>query len=440
MRKRVLIVTYYFPPFTGVGVFRILKFAKYINREIGSVTVLAPQKAYYYIVDYNLMRYISENRINVKYVSVNDKLMCYGYGVQYDVASPEKNLRKSRLRGFGYKVFRKAHRFFTSPVTIPDPQIFWVPKAIKEGLWLVTRENFDVLLTSGKPFSVHLIGMMLKRKTGIKWLADFRDPWSTNPYFDTKTLWKKLIEKKLEEKVFGQADYLIFTSEDTMNEMACLYPQFSWKMRTITNKFDPEEFAEYPPNFRTFDSNRSTIKMIYTGALFGGKEPYALLQAIRELQDYYPNIKDRIHILFIGKLLPGKFDEYLQDEKLKVMVEYLPYMPHKDVLKVLGKCDIGILTIGRNPRFKHLIPAKLYDYMGAGLRVLAFLPADYTAAKIVRKTGIGLVIDPSDVGRIKAVLEDLLGGKNPFPRVRLELINEYSMQQAISELRELIIS
>jgi glycosyltransferase involved in cell wall biosynthesis len=417
--KNVLLVAYYFPPNTAVGGIRIVNCVKYLPSFDWNPYVLTIHERYIEEVDPSRLDCIEADRIfrtcklssfaswtylklKKVYISIVKRNPAASYGVATRDAD-EKN-DSSRPES----VFQKLKRFIASLLVLPDGERGWVLPAALRAVREIRRNNISCIVTSGPPHSAHLIGYLVEMITGVKWVVDFRDPWvidGSKPLLVTTDSSMKL-DRWLEKKVIQKADLIIANTENLQNTLKKEHKnQPSRKFLCIPNGFDEGIFQKMD-HLKKYDK----FTIIYTGTLYYGRTPEPVFQALKELiQDGDISSRD-ICVKLVGHC--KQVNRYptakmIENYNLGSVAEVLEPVPYAEALAMVKQSHLALLLAIEQPLS---IPAKAYEYMGSGTRILTLTEAGATA-DLVRSTGTGVVFDPSDVEGIKHFI--LQSMKNP---------------------------
>ena len=394
--KKVLVISYYFPPSGGAGVHRTLKFVKYLPEfEWQPVVLTVKEEADFPARDISLLSEIPEN-IKIFRTKIFEPYNLYrkftGKKKEQptDIASLTKEVKKSPAEKFS--------EWIRATFFIPDARRFWEKPAVKQGIKIVKEENIDLIFSTAPPYTCHLIGKKLKEKTGLPWIADFRDSWIG--WLSTPKRWflPHMIDKHLEQSVLEKADKIITVSngirEDLLSRNSHISPE---KWHIIANGFDEEDF-------KNISGKPTSNKFIltYTGSLYGNRNPRMILKAMEELFEDYPSIRSQLKIRFVGRVDPIFLKDF---EKFTDVIEYVPYVPHKESIRYMLSSSALLLIIDAAPVNQGILTGKLFEYIGAKKPILALAP-EGEAAKLIRGLNIGKVVKPDDVTAIKKTLFD----------------------------------
>lgn len=372
--KRLLLVSYYYPPLTGSGVFRPLRFSKYLPRHDWDVTVLTVTPRVRVLKDPGLSREVPDGvRIErTRTVELRTLLLA---------------LNKLGLRGLSATLQRWS--------MIPDGQRGWVPFAVRRGERVLKRGRHDAMLTTSAPYSTHLVGRALRRRCGLPWVADLRDEWSLHPDLLElyPTRWHLALNQRLERAVLREAQAVLAVSDPFLRGHRSLVPEIPQaKFHVMTNGYDGEHFrGPSPPPDR--------FRIVYTGVFYGSREAQAFLEGLRRaLHDGRVESRDT-EVLFLGHGNSARPWSGLPDGMLRTA----GHRPYFEVVETLRRAAVLLLVAAAN-RGPGLYPGKLFPYLAAGRPILALVPEDGVTAELIRRTGSGAVVAPHDADGVAAAL------------------------------------
>ena len=390
--KRVLFVTYYFPPSGGSGVQRALKFAKYLPQFGWEPTVLTvrPEDASYPDLDATLSRDIPPDlRVErtrawdpyALYARLQGKAKSETVGVGF-VGEGETN-QKQRLA-----------RWLRANVFLPDARVGWVPFAVRRGSTLLEDGSHDAILTTGPPHSAHLTGQLLARRYGLPWLADFRDPWTDISYYQDlpMTSLAKRLDARLEQRVLEAADRAVAVSPSLK---ATLGAKTSTPIDVLPNGFDETDFEQ------TDVGRDKAFVLTFTGNMPAQQDPSALWSALRRLRDEeaIPELRLRL----VGNVDPVVLAS-IQQAGWADRLEILPYVPHDEAIRYMRRASLLLLCINRVAGAEGIVTGKLYEYLASGRPVLGIGPARGDAAAILEETNAGQLFGYDDVDGVAAFI------------------------------------
>jgi glycosyltransferase involved in cell wall biosynthesis len=303
----------------------------------------------------------------------------------------------------------------------------WLPKAWIGARRAVRRYRPAAIMTSGPPHGVHAVGLWLRRWSGLPLVADFRDPWiSLNGYVDPKALPSR-IASHYERAVMREADAIIINAPRSMAALAEAFPGAAGRMSVITNGYDPETFPEAAP-----EGPSDTLRVVHPGQFYGNRHPGTFLDAVRMFEQDRPEGAPRLRVKFVGNT-DVSFDIQSEIDRrgLGEAVHLIGHVPYAESLRLMSRSDILLLVDEAGRR--RGVPAKLYEYLGAGRPVLALTEADSDTAWVLRESEFPhRLAPPSDPAAIRRALAELAaearagaapiaasGGRLAFTRERL---------------------
>ena len=425
--KKILIVTYYWPPSGGPGVQRWLKFVKYLPDFGVQPIVYIPQNPTYPIVDENLVKEVSDKAI----------ILRQNIFEPYQLASfLSKNKTKKMNSGIipnqkKQSFLDKTLLWIRGNLFIPDARVFWVKPSVAYLEKYIVENNIETIVTSGPPHSLHLIGLELKQKLDIKWFADFRDPWTTIGYHKSLRLSRFAAKKHkaLEHKVLNTADTIIVTSKTTKSEFQAITTQ---PIAVITNGYDTEEVGK-----QTLDSKFS---LAHIGSFLSERNPLILWKSLVELLNEIPDFKSHLEVKLIGAVSQEVL-ETITKYKLDPFLNNLGYVSHKEAVAQQRKSQVLLLIEIDSDDTRSIIPGKLFEYMVSGRPIIAIGPQNSDFAEIITNTNTGVFFDYSDKMKLKSVILDFY---NQFLEGKLQSngvgLQKYSRKSLTKELAQLLNS
>ncbi|MCI0642798.1 MAG: glycosyltransferase [Gemmataceae bacterium] len=370
--RTLLLATFHFPPSAAVAVHRMLGFARYLPKFGWRLVVVAPPHVPGEPEDAALMQQIP----------------------------PETTvIRVSFPRGMWSKVVGKF-----------APLGRWIPSATQACARAVREYRPDALLTSSPPSCIHYLGLYLKMRFDIPWVASFRDPWITNRGFGLPLNPWERIEAPMEAKVFGRADAVVANTPLNLEGLHRAYPHLCRKMTAITNGFDPERFPQRNVGGHSNPSNGERLTILHAGELYSGRDPRPVLDALRDIEAGGNGSPDKPHfrLEFLGRATEAIFDlpGEVRRRVLDQIVSLTSQAPYAQALERMVAADILLLI--HSPGFKVGVPAKLYEYLGAGRPVLALAEPDGDIAWVLKTSGVPhRIVPPHDAAKIKQALLEL---------------------------------
>ncbi|MGA7388943.1 MAG: glycosyltransferase [Pseudolabrys sp.] len=330
-----------------------------------------------------------------------------------------------------------ARRFAPFYGRIPDEHRRWIPLAEKSVLSKLQESGFqpDVMVTFGEPMSDHLVGLRLKSRLGVPWIAHFSDPWVDNPFRRHEFL-ACFVNARLESRVIAVADRLIFTSEETRDLVMRKYPE-QWRAKTevLPHSFDP---ALYPQPTKA--SGPLTVR--YLGNFYGHRSPVPLFRALKFLLTHEPKLLDDVQFELVGSM-PSRMRMHASLRSLPAgLVRLRDTVPYQESLNLMSSSDL-LLVIDGPDDLSVFLPSKLIDYLGARVPVLGIVPPG-TSAKLLARLGAPVANprDPEQVAstlrRALALASDRRRAANWQPWGNPTVASEYEVKNVAAAFRQIV--
>ncbi|AKP49846.1 glycosyltransferase family 4 protein [Cyclobacterium amurskyense] len=397
--KRVLIITYYWPPSAGSGVQRWLKFSKYLPEFGWQPVIFTPENPDFALQDPSLE----------KEVDKHTEVLKFPIWEPYQLfRTLKKQQPKDTASILEYKdpgMLDQLAVWLRGNLLIPDPRLFWVKPSVSFLASICEQNNFEAIITTGPPHSMHLIGRNLKRKTGIPWLADFRDPWSNWEFLDTLKLsqFARKKHQKLESSVFEEADSLVTISPTFKNEMQGIGAK---NVKVILNGFDT---ADIPETLSKPASQSSVLEIVYSGVIDGIRDPFPFLRALKTV---FGESTGKVRLTFVGRVNESIKTLVAQDSWFKAHIALPGYVSHKTVFSFYEKAQLLLLILTNTKNAKGNIPGKLFEYMATGREILALGDPKGDSASIINSSGAGKVFAHQDEEGLVQFLRGFAKGEN----------------------------
>ncbi len=426
--KKILIITYYWPPAGGPGVQRWLKFAKYLPEFGWEPIIYTPENPSYPLVDETLTKEVPEN---LKIVKTN---IWEPYQIAEKFSKSNKKFKGGQFDvGKNQSFVSKLSIFIRGNFFIPDARKFWVKPSIKFLKEYLTNNHIDTIVTTGPPHSLHLIGLGLKKESpNLKWIADFRDPWTEISYYKHLKLTSGSDKKhrQLEKSVFENADLTLATSyTDAEN-----FRKNGANAFCVTNGFDKENTST--PLSVTDEKVKFTLS--YVGVLEQLRNPENLWKALKELSEKHQDFAEDFELKFVGRV-DDKILNEIENSVLKNNIRNLGYKAHDESVEEMETSDLLLITNFPNESSKGIIPGKLFEYLATGKQIISFGPKDADVETILIKTKAGKHFDYAENVEIQefifSLYEDWKSGKSIQNSAN---INEFSRKELTKKLAELL--
>ncbi|MRX64639.1 glycosyltransferase [Maribacter luteus] len=387
--KKVLIITYYWPPAGGPGVQRWLKFVKYLPHFGITPIVYIPENPNYPILDNSFVKEVPKDVIIYKH-PIREPYKLAGLFSKKDA----KRISSGIITTKNQSIIEKAMLWVRGNFFIPDARKNWVGPSVKFLDAIIDKERIDTVVTTGPPHSIHLIGNRLKELKGIRWLTDFRDPWTSIGYHKKLKLTRKsqLEHKRLEHQVLNNADGIIVTSYTTKKEFETITDK---PISVITNGFDSDDQGHAP---LTKDFTISHI-----GSLLSGRNPLVLWKVLGELVNENEGLKTSFKLRLAGVISEDVL-QTIKDSGLENHTEILGYISHEEAITLQQQSQVLLLVEIDSKETRGILPGKLYEYMAAERPILAIGPEKWDAAQIIADTHSGFSFGYSDENELKDVL------------------------------------
>jgi glycosyltransferase involved in cell wall biosynthesis len=423
MQKRVLIITYYWPPSGGSGVQRWLKFAKYLPDSGWEPVIFTPENPDFDLKDESLAKEIPPQLEVIKF-PIWEPYQLFAK-VKGGAKTHPGRLLEQKDRGF----LEKAAIWMRANLLVPDPRVFWVKPSVKFLTDLVKSGQFQAIITTGPPHSMHLIGLELKRKTGITWIADFRDPWSQWEFLDAMPM-TDLIRRKhqsLEQSVLKESDAVLTISPTFQQDLEKLAQK---EVRLLTNGYDP---ADLPSDFSPKKKEERSLHLVYSGVIDSIRNPIPILNAMKE--EFF-DTGEEVRMTFVGNVSETVRDYVKADSWLVERVFFPGYVSHGEVFGFYAKADALVLILTDTKNAQGNIPGKLFEYLATGIPLLALGDPEGDSAKILLEAGAEEVIRHENFVKIQIALRKLMDGIGE--RESEAKIDRFSRQSLTRELAKLL--
>lgn len=422
--KKLLVITYYWPPAGGPGVQRWLKFVKYLPDFNIQPIVYIPENPTYPIIDEGLEREVSDKAIILKNKIVEPYGLASFFGKNKTKKISSGIIPNQKKQSF----LEKTLLWVRGNIFIPDARFLWVKPSVKYLRKYLQENNIETVVTSGPPHSLHLIGLQLKQELGVTWLADFRDPWTTIGYHKALKL-SSYAEKKhkaLEHQVLNTADTIIVTSKTTKAEFEAITSQ---PIAVITNGYDVEQVAKQPLD------EKFTIAHI--GSFLSERNPRILWKALKELTKENQDFAADFQLKLLGAVSQEVLDTIVEF-KLQDFVLNLGYVSHQDAVAHQRKSQVLLLIEIDSEDTKSIIPGKVFEYMVSERPIVAIGPEGSDFAEIITATNTGVFFTYDEKEKLKSLLlkyyQDYKANNLKVHAVGLQKYSRKSLTEQLAKL------
>ena len=401
--KRVLIVTYYWPPSGGSGVQRWVKFAKYLPAAGWQPVVYTPENPELTTVDRTLAAEIPpeaevvKNHIFEPY-GIYRKLMGKGSTTDLKTLTAANAVKDevNPINGQKKNWKQKLSLFIRGNFFIPDPRVMWVRPSVRFLKKYLEEHPVDAIVTTGPPQSMHLIGLRLSQATGIPWVADFRDPWTKMFYFKHLGLcsWAEKKHHELERRVLDGATRVVAVSPLVKEDFEKMT---GTPVELITNGFDESDFGEeiVPDGF---------FNITHTGLFAADGNPETLWKVLADKCAEDSSFRDALRLRLVGKT-DSAITESIRQAGLGDNLVDLGYRDHRTAVREQKNASLLILPLRKEPEYRAVLPGKLFEYLASRRPILGIGQTDGAMARIIGNTGSGVVYDWDQESKIRACID-----------------------------------
>jgi glycosyltransferase involved in cell wall biosynthesis len=416
--KKVLIISYYFPPLGMGGVQRITKFVKYLPESGWKPYVLTVKDVEYIAKDRSLLNDLTD-QARITRTGSFDPLR-----IQFLL----KNILGSRDEEVARESLKKSG--LLSWLFFPDNKVGWIPFALKKGLSVCRREKIDLIFSTSPPPSAHLTAYLIKRATKIPWIADFRDPWIGYKLERYPTQLHLLLKKRLEKTIITNADKVVAANPIIKGELEKTNPRKE-NLCLIDQGYDEEDFE----NFRPVAPEKFTIG--YLGTFSQDCNPEPFFCALGELISENLVPKKKIGLKHVGGSLQIDMRKMAQKYGLQEILETKGYISHKDALNQMENVSVLLLVTSDDPC---VFPAKVFEYLRLGKPILGIVPQDSEMAKLLREMKAQAIVPPENGEGIKqailASFKDFERKEKSYP-LEEKILKRFERKELTSRLASL---
>jgi glycosyltransferase involved in cell wall biosynthesis len=428
--KKALIITYYWPPSGGAGVQRWLKFVKYLRTCGWEPVVYTPLNPEIPVADETLLNDIPEG-ITVLKNKIREPYRFYKLFSGRNENINTGFLSEKQTQGWKEKI----SVWIRGNFFIPDARKFWIKPSVKFLSRWLENNKADAIISSGPPHSMHLIALELKQKTGLPWLADFRDPWTRIDYYHDLLLTKcaDRMHHQLEKKVLLQADAVVSVGKTMSNEFSALLPSHSKnKFHVITNGYDDDDL----PEEKIMLSKKFTLT--HAGTLVKTRNPLNLWKVLAELVNENTSFAEDFQLIIAGKT-DITVNQSLQEAGLEKFIKRAGYLNHREVISLLHSSQVLLLVLNDTPNAKGILTGKLFEYLASRRPVLCIGPEDGDAAAIISGCKAGITAGFQSAEKIKqGIAEFYRQYQSGGIRLMSQNIDQFSRKALTAKLAEVL--
>lgn len=425
--KKVLVLTYYWPPSGGSGVQRWLKCVRYMRDFGWEPVVYTAENGEYPVIDEKLAQEVPEG------VEVIRTKIWEPYQLYKRFTGQKKNERvvSGFLRDKKPGLAARISMWIRGNMFIPDARKFWIKPSVRH-LKAYLRENpVDMIVSTGPPHTMHMIGLKLKRATGLPWVADFRDPWTNIDFYSELKLSKRSDRKhhRLEKEVVQTASAVVVVGNNMKEEFEVIGNR---KVDVITNGYDEADVQTV-----AIEERDMAFSIVHIGLMNKHRSHEAFWAALAAIRDADPDFAAAFKVVLVGKADVSARDA-IQRHGLERHTEFIDYLEHTEAVKRQGEAQVLYLSINDTPNAKGVITGKIFEYLAARRPILCQGPEDGDAAVIVRDTRAGLVAGFQDQATTEAHLRHFF---NLYKENRLEVdsqgVEAYSRRELTGKFAQI---
>ena len=430
--NKVLIITYYWPPSGGSGVQRWLKFVKYLPSYGWEPHVFTPENPSFAIRDHSLE----------KDVPPEAEVIRFPIWEPYDIFHKVSGWFGPRRQGpptapvpfESRTLFQRISTWVRGNFFIPDPRKFWVKPSVEFLSDYISRNGIHIIITTGPPHSLHLIGLKLKSKDRtLRWLADFRDPWTQWGVWDSLMVSRiaRNMHKRLERRVLAGADEILTITPFYARQFERLSQR---PVRMLTNGFDEADFHRI--------SYKKTEKFIirHVGIVNEKCDPRPFMNALKKKIAQDASFASDLQIEFIGQVHPEFMRYVSNDAVLEKVTAFKGSVPHDELIDQYGSSSLLLLILTGYKDAEGFLPGKLFEYAATGLPVLGVGPVEGDAGQLMRETGAGVMIDSADEKGIIRAVDDIYHRwqEHPAPEPNHKAVQRFSRRHLTGQLADIL--
>lgn len=395
--KRVLIISYYWPPSGGISVLRSLKIAKHLRQFGWEPVIFTPENADYSTIDQNNFKDVPNGIEIIQIPTIEPfKLFKWFTGLKKDANLNNVLSAHDKKMGLAYKfsVWVRSNFF------IPDARALWIKPSVKFLKKYIRENKIDAIFTDGPPHTNTRIATLLKQETGIPWLSDYQDPWSQVDYFQELILtdWGLKKHLKQEQEAFKAADKTTIVSPTWKHDLESIGAK---NVDVIYWGYDPEDYSD----IQIKSEIQSKFSMLHAGVMGFDRNPKVLFKAIFELSQEVEGFKDDFQLILYGQV-DQSVRESISSYHIESMVNYAGNVIRKEAINGIFSSQILMLLLNQQPNAMGRVPGKLFEYLASKRPILNLGPTGSDVAKLLKKANAGDNFEYQDGFGIKTYLKE----------------------------------
>jgi hypothetical protein len=396
--KKVLVITYYWPPSGGPGVQRILKFVQYLPQFGWQPVVLTVKQGEYPELDPGLQAHVSAD-LEIHRTRTAEPYAFYRIfvtGGKFEKI-PTFVLTEQNDRN----ILKRAAAKIRGNLFVPDAKIGWIPFAVRKAMDIISKDGIDLIFSTSPPQTVNLIAAKVSHKSGLRWVADMRDPWTDIFYYHQlkRYRWARKLDQHLEKSSLSAAGSIITVSSHLKEVLENKNPV---NVEVIPNGFDEADFSDTVPE----PSHKFCI--LHTGHLAGNQNPEVLWKVLSSLCSSNEQFRNFLQLEFYGSI-HSRINASLVEFNLQEYIRFNPYVSHDRIVEVMRGASLLYFVIPECSYSRGILTSKLFDYIGARRPVLGIGPPDGDAAAILNEVGSGSVFAYHDTDGVERRIAELFG-------------------------------
>lgn len=392
LRKRVLVISYYWPPAGGISLHRCLKFVKYLHCYDWEPVVCTAENPFYFVYDENNFKDIPDGTeiIKIKFWEPHRIFKRFA-GLKNEKRFPDLFIEEVKTN-----FIIKLGLWIRGNFFIPDARVFWINRAIKQLSKYLKDNPVDAIFSNGPPHSAHMIAYKLKRKFNIPWLADFQDPWTQADYFERLTLnpLSKKIHEKMERRIFNYADKITICSASWKKDLEMLGAK---NVGVIFWGYDEDDFK----NISTTVPSKFTLS--HFGRFGKDRNPNTLWKVLADISSVNPQFKKDLEIEIVGSIGYTVINS-IKGNGLNDNLITREHIPRNDALEQMKSACVLLLVLNKSTYINGRLPGKLFEYLAIKRPILVIGPEESDATKIISQTKAGYVCNTNDYKKMYDVI------------------------------------
>ena len=391
--KRVLIISYYWPPCGGIGVLRCLKFAKYLSQLGWTPVIYTAENAHYPTLDATNEKDIPANAEILK-GKIWEPYHIYKFITGQKQDANVNNVFYTKEKKIGWT--HNLSVWIRSNFFIPDARAKWMKPSVTYLLEYLKDHPVDAILSDGPPHSNTRIATILRKETGIPWIADFQDPWSQVDYFQELKLtsWGLKKHLRLEQEAFQYADKTTIVSPTWKGELEELGAK---NVSVVYWGYDPDDYQDLPQKV----DEKFTIT--HLGILGYDRNPATFLKVLKHLCGTVPSFKEKLELKLVGQV-DYSIKQVIEELQLEEVVNYVGQVKRKEALHIMATSNLLLLPLNQQPNAKGRIPGKIFEYLAVRRPMIGLGPKQSDVRHIIETTKAGKYSEYDDKHRLEKIL------------------------------------